>query len=73
VRARPVPPAAATFELGGEPPAVVNLLVERNLDAPRAASATLLDLAARRHVEIFATADNAEHTLVRVRGPDRGG
>ena len=69
VRPRAVAAVPATFDLAGEPPAVVNLLVERNLDAPRAASATLLDLAARRHIEIFQTADDAEHTLVRIRGP----
>jgi hypothetical protein len=73
VRPRPVAAASPTFDLGQEPPAVVNLLVERNLDAPRAASATLLDLAARRHVEIFQTADDAEHTLVRLRGPRPAG
>jgi hypothetical protein len=69
VRPRAVAPAAATSDLADEPPAVVNLLVERNLDASRAASATLLDLAARRHIEIIQTADDAGHTLVKLRGP----
>src|SRR5512143_2092229 len=51
LRPRPIPAGPATPELRDEPPAVVNLLTHR-LRAPMAASATLLDLAARRAVEI---------------------
>jgi hypothetical protein len=66
-RSRPVVPAPPTPDLRDEPPAVVNLLVNRATGAPQAASATLLDLAARRVLEIIEVADTAEHTLVRVR------
>ena len=46
-------PAAATMELGVEPPAVVNLLTNRwTRPDEDAAEATLLDLAARRYYEI---------------------
>jgi hypothetical protein len=63
-RSRPVRPGPSTPDLREEPPAVVNLLVRRNITAPQAASATLLDLAARRVVEIFQTADDPEHTII---------
>jgi hypothetical protein len=66
-RSRPVVPGAPTPELRGEPPAVVNLLVNRMTSAPQAASATLLDLAARRILEIVDVADGGEHSLVRIR------
>jgi hypothetical protein len=66
-RSRPVRPGPSTPDLRDEPPAVVNLLVRRNIAAPQAASATLLDLAARRVVEIFQTADDPEHTIIRRR------
>jgi hypothetical protein len=45
--------APSTPDLLGTPPAVVNLLANRVTAAPEAAAATLLDLAARRHVELF--------------------
>lgn len=54
------------MELRDEPPAVVNLLVNRLAGAGQAASATLLDLAARRVVEFHEVADDPEHTLVRL-------
>jgi hypothetical protein len=72
-RPRAVAPGPPTPELRDEPPAVVNLLVNRLVDAPQAASATLLDLAAKRIVEIHEVADGAEHTLVRLRRPDLPG
>ncbi|WP_433040488.1 DUF2207 family protein [Dactylosporangium sp. CS-033363] len=65
-RPRPIAPAPATPELRDEPPAIVNLLVNR-LQPSRAASATLLDLAAQHVLEIFATGDTV---LVRVRNPE---
>lgn len=68
MRPRPVVPGPATPELRDEPPAVVNLLTHQ-LKAPFAASATLLDLAARRVVEVIEVAPDAEHTMVRPRGP----
>jgi hypothetical protein len=46
------PPAPATMELGPEPPAVVSLLVNRWAVDEDAAESTLLDLAARRFVEL---------------------
>lgn len=66
-RSRPVKPAPPTPDLRDEPPAVVNLLVNRMTDAPQVASATLLDLAARRVAEIHQVSDDPEHTLVRLR------
>ncbi len=65
LRPRPVTPAAATPELGDESPALVNLLTHR-MNAPAAASATLLDLAARRVVELSEVGPG--RTLVRIRG-----
>ncbi|TBL26555.1 DUF2207 domain-containing protein [Verrucosispora sp. SN26_14.1] len=47
-----VSPAPATPELGAEPPAVVNLLVNRWSLTEDAAEATLLDLAARGFFEV---------------------
>ncbi|MGW0506001.1 DUF2207 family protein [Micromonospora sp. NPDC003241] len=47
-----VSPAPATPDLGAEPPAVVNLLVNRWSLTEDAAEATLLDLAARGFVEV---------------------
>jgi len=55
-----------TIDLRDEPPAVVNLLVNQLVDAPQAASATLLDLAARRILEIHQVADEPSQTLVRL-------
>ncbi|GAA3454539.1 DUF2207 domain-containing protein [Dactylosporangium matsuzakiense] len=71
VRSRPraIVAGAATPELRDESPAVVNLLVNR-LRPTRVASATLLDLAARRVVELFAAGDEL---FVRVRGPQPAG
>lgn len=67
-RSRPVVPGPATSDLRDEPPAVVNVLI-RGTSAPQAASATLLDLAARRYIEIVQLADDPENTLIRVRRP----
>ena len=68
LRPRPVRAAAATPDLRDEPPAVVNLLVSGLVHAPQVASATLLNLAAHRRVEIHEVAPDAGHTLVRL-GP----
>ena len=46
-------PAAATMDLGSESPAIVNLLVHAGEVTTEAVPATLLDLAARRHIEVF--------------------
>lgn len=66
---RPVrPPAApATPDLGEEPPAVVNLLANRWRLNEDAAEATLLDLAARRLIELRQPANDPMQTTVHVR------
>jgi Predicted membrane protein (DUF2207) len=46
-------PGPETSELGPEPPAIANLLVNRCNVTSSAAAATLIDLAARRHLELF--------------------
>jgi hypothetical protein len=51
-RPRDPTPGPQTLELGPEPPAVANLLVNDFCATPDAVPATLLDLAARRLVEI---------------------
>lgn len=48
-----VDPAPATMDLGPEPPAVVNALVNRGVQGRAAIPATFLDLAARGHLAIF--------------------
>jgi hypothetical protein len=65
--ARP-PAAPATPDLGEEPPAVVNLLANRWRPNEDAAEATLLDLAARRLIELRQPANDPMHTTVHVRG-----
>ena len=56
-RPRELRPGPPTPDLGGEPPAVVNLLVTRCELTAEAADATLLDLAARRILEVFQPGD----------------
>ena len=46
-------PGPQTSDLGEEPPAVANLLVNRCAVTRTAAAATLVDLAARQHLELF--------------------
>ena len=46
-------PGPETSELGTEPPAIANLLVNRCNVTSSAAAATLIDLAARGHLELF--------------------
>ena len=65
---RRVRPAPATPDLpDNTPPAVVGLLVNDCRVDPDAAVATLLDLAARRHLELYQPANDPAQTLVRVR------
>ena len=66
LRQRRVAPGPADPGLRDEPPAVVNLLISRLVDAPQVASATLLDLAARKIIDLHEVAADAEHTLVRL-------
>jgi hypothetical protein len=66
-RPRRVTAEPATPDLGPEPPAVVNLLVNRWRMTARAAEATLLDLAARGVVELRQTGDDPTHTTVHLR------
>lgn len=61
--------AAATPDLGDEPPAVVNLLANGWRLNEDAAEATLLDLAARRYVELRQPGSDPKHTTVHVRDP----
>lgn len=67
-----VHPAPATAELGPEPPAVVNLLTNRWRVTIDAAEATLLDLAARRVLELRQADDNPARTTIHVRGGNPG-
>lgn len=72
IPARPAA-AAATSELGDEPPALVNLLVNRWDLTRDAHQATLLDLAARGYVELRAPGDVPAQTTVRPTGLDPAG
>src|SRR5690606_19951239 len=71
---RPARPSAgpATPDLGDEPPAVVNLLTNRWRPDEDAAESTLLDLAARGHLELRQPGADATHTTVHLR-PAGGG
>lgn len=68
-------PGPRTMELGPEPPAIANFLARRWKVTSAAAAATLVDLAARRHVEIARINDGT--MLIRLRtlraGPTGGG
>jgi hypothetical protein len=57
-------PAPASPDLGPEPPAVVHLLVNRWSLTEDAAESTLLDLAARRFVELRQPGNDPLHTTV---------
>jgi len=61
------PPGPETSDLGPESPALANLLVNRCGVTTAAAAATLLDLAARRHVLLFEAGPG--NTIVRVQAP----
>jgi hypothetical protein len=62
-------PGTPTLDLGPEPPAVANLLVTRCRLGADAADATLLDLAARRVLELHQGGSDPADLLVRVREP----
>ena len=64
-RPRAVRPVPATPRLRDEPPAVVNLLVNRGAVTDDAARATLVDLAARRVLELFQPGDDPQGTASR--------
>ncbi len=68
-RQREPAPGAPTMQLGAEPPAIVNLLVTRAHPTSAAADATLLDLAARRILELHQPSLNPADLLIRVREP----
>ena len=57
-------PAPATMELGDEPPALVNMLVNRWTVTEDAAESTLLDLAARGFVEFRQPGDDPMQTTL---------
>ena len=58
-------PGPETSDLGTEPPAIANLLVNRCHVTSAAAAATLIDLAARRHLELPEV--GPDHFVVRLR------
>ena len=60
-------PGPATQDLGPEPPAVVSLLANRWQMTEDAAESTLLDLAARKHVELRQPGADPMQTTVHVR------
>jgi hypothetical protein len=66
---RPARPSAgpATQDLGDEPPAVVNLLTNRWRLDEDAAESTLLDLAAKRLIELRQPANDPMHTTIHIR------
>ena len=59
------PPGPETADLGPESPALANLLVNRCGVTTAAAAATLLDLAARRHLSLFEAGPG--NTVVQIR------
>jgi hypothetical protein len=63
-------PGPETSELGPEPPAIANLLVNRCHVTCAAAAATLIDLAARRHLELQHLADDRFVVRLRTQSPD---
>lgn len=67
-----VRPAPATPDLGGESPAVVNLLVNRWRLTADAAEATLLDLATRGCVELQQAGADPVDTAIQLRAGDSG-
>ncbi|MFC0527605.1 DUF2207 family protein [Phytohabitans kaempferiae] len=69
------PPDPATPDLGAEPPAVVSLLVNRWQVTEDAAESTLLDLAARRFLELRQPAADPMRTTVHLpsTAPDESG
>jgi hypothetical protein len=66
-RPRELEPGPPTMELGAEPPGVVNLLVTRCELTAAAADATLLDLAARRVLQLHQAGPDPTDLLIRVR------
>ncbi len=70
-RPTPVTPAAATPDLGDEPPAVASLLVNRWRLTADVAEATLIDLAARGHLEFRQAGDDPMQTTIHLRRPDQ--
>jgi hypothetical protein len=65
---RRIEPGPATPDLPSEPPpAVVGMLVNDGRVDPDAPVATLLDLAARRHLEFYQPTNDPDDTIVRVR------
>jgi hypothetical protein len=60
-------PAPATPDLGDEPPAVVSMLSNRWRLTEDAAESTLLDLAARRFIELRQPANDPYHTTIHLR------
>jgi Predicted membrane protein (DUF2207) len=66
-------PGPETPELGPERPAIANLLANRCRVTTAAAAATLIDLAARRHLELFEIGPGHYGVRVRVRHEEIAG
>ncbi len=64
-------PGPETSELGPEPPAVANLLVNRCHVTSSAAAATLIDLAARGHLELQHLSSDRFVVRLRAQSPDQ--
>jgi hypothetical protein len=64
-------PGPATPDLGEEPPAVVNLLANRWRLTEDASESTLLDLAARHHLELRQPGNDPRQTSVHLRPRDQ--
>jgi hypothetical protein len=74
IRPRAVKPAPPTPDLPADPPpAVVNYLVHGCRTDVHAPAATLVDLAARRYIELLQPGSDPEQILIRVRKRTRDG
>jgi hypothetical protein len=72
-RPRPLVAGPPTMNLGPQPPALVNMLITRGRPTPAAADATLLDLAARRILELHQPGPDPAALLIRVRDRNPAG
>ncbi|HLL67765.1 MAG TPA: hypothetical protein VK453_18930 [Micromonosporaceae bacterium] len=73
-RPRPVDAMPASPDFGGdEPPAVVSLLAAGGQMGPEVAESTLLDLAARRYLELRQRGADPAETTVHIRDPSPDG
>ena len=72
-RWRPIRAEPATPNLpAGPPPAVVNYLIHHGTTTADAPIGTLIDLAARGHLEFYQPGSDSEQVMIRERSRDRG-